>query len=247
MRLKYFFLPVILILAAIVFWAYIRPEISSLQAARDDYNLNQQILQNVESKKSALETLSSKIQTDDGSALVLNYLPSNKMEEKIIGDVNYIASNSGVFLNNLEIVSSPSPAPGVIVPVSPADVKTSDALQNIQLTITAEGDYNKLKTFFDAVQRMSLLNTVKSLSISTVEKNSSSDPAATQSAVTIVSKLVVDFGYLKQVKADDKKLANFNSSIDNATIQKLKDYTSNSTPKVSMEGIVSGSSNPFLP
>ncbi len=247
MRLKYFFLPAILILAVIVFWAYILPEISNFQIVRNDFNVNQQILQNVEIKKSALATLSSKIQADDGSALVLNYLSSNKMEEKIIGEVNYIASNSGVFLNNLEIVSNPPPAPGVIVPVNSADTKAADAVQSVQLVISAEGDYNKLKTFFNAIQRMALFNTVISLNISTVEKNSSNDLTATQSAVTISAKLVVDFGYLKQIKADEKKLANFNPSIDNATIQKLKEYTSDNTPKVSIEGIISGSNNPFLP
>ncbi len=250
MRLKYLFFPIILILAVAVFFGYINPEIVAFKAVSDDYNTNLQILQGVKNKKAALDSLSNTIKNDEESnAMILNYLPKNKVEEKIVGEVNYLAANAGVFLDNVEIVDNPTPA-SVVADLASKN-QPIDIIQNTQAVITVDGDYDKLKTFFNGIQHIPLFNSIKSLNIATVEKTTSSDSAATsttgsQSTTTITAKITVDFGYLKQVKADDKKLADFHPEIDNATIQKLKDYTAGNVPKINMSGISAGSNNPFL-
>ncbi len=251
MRLKYIFFPVILILATAVFFGYVKPEIDSLRTMNEDYSSNLQVLQGVQSKKSAIDSLNTKISADvDGSALIYGYVPKEKVEEEIIGKVNYLAANSGVFLDNIEISSAAASNALITGPVA------SDAIQSTQATVVVEGDYDKLKIFFHDVQHVSLFNSIVSLNITSVEKNASTADASVgqgatvttgQTSSTIVAKLVINFGYLKLIKADDKRLSNFKPEIDSAVIQSLKGYVSGTSPKVSTTGVVMGSSNPFLP
>ncbi len=249
MRLKYLFFPVILIIAVAVFFGYINPLIDTFKSANNDYNASQQQLLVIQTKKNALESLGSTIADGKGdSALVYEYLPKDKVEEKIIGEVNYAAANSDVFLNNIGIVDAPVVATVGLDQTPKA--KPVEVIRNIQATIMVEGDYDKLKTFINGIQHIQLYNSIKSLNIATIEKaTNNTDPSvvAVSSATTIAVKLIVDFGYLKQNKIDDKKLTSFKPDIDNQTIQNLKAYIQGSVPKINTAGLNIGSNNPFLP
>ena len=266
MKLKYLFFPITLILAVVVFWAYITPEIDSFQVANIDYNSKQQLLKSTQEKKTLLESLSSKIQgASEDTALVYDYLPKNKQEEKIIGQLNYLATDSGIFLDNLELapvlvpvnteIIAPNPvgtnlvSTGVVSANPASSGPTNiDATQNIQAIITVEGEYDKLRAFFNKVERVPLFNSIKSLKVYTTDGVASANPAAAgqTTATKISAKLVVNFAYLGQIKADDKKIAVFNPEIDNATIQKLKEYINGNVPKINVNDITAGSDNPFL-
>jgi hypothetical protein len=261
MSLKYLFFPIILVLAVVIFWAYLWPEVISFQAVNKEYKTSQQALQNVQDKKTALESLNSQLKSDEKSSLLIsNYLPSDRAEEKIIGEVNYLAANAGVFLDDIEIAKQEEKSNSVTIDSASLqatsngqfDLKKQNAntLQSTQATITFNGDYDKLKIFFNGLQHMPLLNSIKTLDITTTEKAVVAAPGATttEKPVTkITAKLVVDFGYLKQAKINGEQLADFKAEIDNKTVQALKEYTSEIVPKISTSGINIGSSNPFLP
>ena len=239
------FFPITLVLAVAVFFGYINPEITIFKTANKDYAASLQSLESVKNKKAALELLSTRFKSNEETGnLILNYIPKNKVEEKIIEEVNYIAASSGVLLSNLEITDNFTPVVAdVTLQSGPVNV-----VKSTNAAITVDGDYDKLKIFFDAMQHVPLLNSVESLNISSKEKSAAAgQDAQPQSATTIVARLVINFGYLEQIRADDKKLADFNPEIDNATIQKLKDYTAGHVSKIDMSSVSVGSNNPFLP
>lgn len=266
MRLKYLFFPIVMVMAVAVFWGYIWPEIVSFRAVDDEYKASKQALEAVQAKRATLEQLSLQIKSkDQDRSLVLSYLPMNKVEERIIGQVNYLAASSNVFLDNVKIVSKDATLssneqvtqvgllPGVANngstaanSVDPnAKSQVVDAIQNTQATISISGDYANLKKFFGAIQHMPLFNSVESLRIATIEepKTDANLPAKT----IITAEMVVDFGYLKQVRADGKKLAELNVQIDNGTLEQLNKYISASIPEIGVDGVNIGSNNPFLP
>ena len=260
MSLKYLFFPIVLVVSTVVFWAYVWPEFVSLRANNVSYRFDQGVLREAYDKKAALETLNSQIrESDSGSTLVLNYVPKDRAEEKIIGQINYLASNSGVFLNNIEVLKKNEQSSSTLKAAnSTANVASnlkagnSNVLQSTQITIKVGGDYDKLKLFFSGIQHMPLLNSIKSLNIvskdKAKDKNNSSTPAVDEKVQTsIEAELVVDFGYLKQARTDESKLASFKAEIDDKTIQDLKEYTSGVIPKINTSDIATGRSNPFLP
>jgi len=260
MSLKYLFFPIVLVVSTVVFWAYVWPEFVSLRANNVSYRFDQGVLREAYDKKAALETLNSQIrESDSGSTLVLNYVPKDRAEEKIIGQINYLASNSGVFLNNIEVLKKNEQSSSTLKAAnSTANVASnlkagnSNVLQSTQITIKVGGDYDKLKLFFSGIQHMPLLNSIKSLNIvskdKAKDKNNSSTPAVDEKVQTsIEAELVVDFGYLNQARTDESKLASFKAEIDDKTIQDLKEYTSGVIPKINTSDIATGRSNPFLP
>ncbi len=258
MSLKYLFFPVVLFLAAVAFWLFIWPAIMSLQTVNNEYKVSQKNLINVQEKRTALETLNSQLKSGDkNGALVAEYLPTQKSEEKIIGQVNSLASAAGIFLDNIEITKSQeqsasitnlAPVPVGIVGAEPLAVVP--VVANTQAVVTVSGDYNKLKAFFDGIQHMPLFNSVKSLEITSLEKTLT-DPNATAVKTPefiISAKLTLDFGHLNRVQIDNNNLKSFQPEIDSKTLQNLGAYiATKDVPAINTSDITTGVSNPFLP
>jgi len=260
MSLKYLFFPTVLILAVFTFWLFLWPAIMSLQTLNADYKFNQQKLISIQKKGETLEKLNLQLRSGDKNVtLVVDYLPSQKSEEKIIGQINYLAGDAQVFLDNIEmtskgqeqssLVANPAPVPGTIGVEPLALVPT---VTNTQAIVTVTGEYEKLKAFFDGVQHMPLFNLVKSLDITSVEK-ASMDPMVKSSEFLITAKLTIDFGQLKLVKIDSNGLKNFEPIVDEKTLQVLSEYTTKTAAGIKASDpaatvtATAGSKNPFLP
>jgi Tfp pilus assembly protein PilO len=254
MSLKYLFFPIILIVAAVTFWLFVWPAIMSLQTITAEYKVSQQELLAVQERKTALETLNAQLKSGDkNGALAASYLPVQKAEEKIIGQINYLASNSEIFLNNLEIIKAPesttvaaSPAPINMGVAGIEPMAVAPVVSNIQTVVSVEGDYDKLKAFFNGVQRMPLFNSIKTLDIVSTEKIQT-DPAVKKVEYVITAKLAIDFGYLGRLQADNNNLKNIEPIIDSKTLDGLDAYTTKTIPEINTNNMVVGSSNPFLP
>lgn len=276
MRLRYLFFPTVLILAGFVFWGYVWPEIGSFKVANSEYATSQQSLQALRDKKSAMDVLSSKLNNDEqGNDLILSYLPKNKMEERIVNMVDYMASNSGVFLDNIGISANgakESKEDFGLAPVSSflskatkenssgvagagedsAATQDPQKVQNVEVTISVTGDYEKMRMFFKNIQHMPIYNSIKSLQITSASvKDQKNDAvpaqAAASSSTGISANLIVNFGFLDQVRADNQKLAGFKAEIDEKTIQDLRAYVLQNIPEVGDSGVTTkGVNNPFL-
>ena len=187
--------------------------------------------------------------------MVYNYLPNKKVEERIIGGVNYLAVDSGVSLVNISLrnLDVPNPAntaqQNAALANKPAD--NADVLQFSEATISISGDYEKIKLFINQLQKIALFNNIKSLVISNKEKSSSNTTDAnSSSSSTLFADMVVNFGYLSSSELNNNKITNLKPELDSDTIGVLKQYISQKTE--SMASMISnvgnkGKANPFLP
>ena len=256
MRLKFLFFPIILVISLSIFIGYIWPEISNVKSVNAEKIANTQSLQDIKDKQSAIELIGTQIANDnDSKTMVYNYLPNKKVEERIIGGVNYLAVDSGVSLVNISLrnLDVPNPAntaqQNAALANKPAD--NADVLQFSEATISISGDYEKIKLFINQLQKIALFNNIKSLVISNKEKSSSNTTDAnSSSSSTLFADMVVNFGYLSSSELNNNKITNLKPELDSDTIGVLKQYISQKTE--SMASMISnvgnkGKANPFLP
>ncbi|MEI7621115.1 MAG: type 4a pilus biogenesis protein PilO [Candidatus Moraniibacteriota bacterium] len=253
--------PISLIFAGISFWTLLWPQYSIFQDSKLQYQKNQEVLQGIQNRKVAIEKMNLQVaQNESENSAVLNYLTDKKMEEKIVKQLNYLASSSGVFLRDISLVGSSKGQidsgagafPSSLVPALPVQngVSANEIIQNIPVSISVQGDYDKLKNFFNAVQHLPILNSLKTLTITVDEKTSSDNTSNSTKTFTLEAKLTVDFGYLKKVKASAEKMASFDAKIDEKVINDLKAYISQDVPALTLDPVAIGavgSNNPFLP
>lgn len=264
MRLKFLFFPIILIISLAIFIGYIWPEITSILEI-NDYNVEKSAeLQSIKEKQAAIELINKKISENvEEENAVKGYLPENKIEERIISGINYLAGGANVPLLNISLIDSKetanlmnsgtSSSPGAPVATNPLVIDpitgkiTSDdnknLIQNTSVKIAIAGDYEKIKIFLDSLQRMPIFNTVKSVNI-TKEKNAGTDPAVDVS-LSLSADIIVDFGYLSVAKVNSQQLENFKPELDNDTILALNKYISQKSQSTVISDDRKGKLNPF--
>lgn len=276
MRLKFLFFPIIIIISLSIFIGYIWPEIANLRVANEEKIQHNKDLEAIRVKQAAIKKIGDQINGDsEGEAVINSYLPSSKVEERILTGINYLATDSGVSLVNISLsgdgskstnnsedaalVAAASPLSAAITSGGTAGAigadksKTKSDVKTTQASISVSGDYDKIRLFLDQVQKMSLLNSVKSITITSQPASekaaSTSTEGATEAAPSnsLSLDMVVDFGWMSPVQIDSQKVANFKSGLDNTTIAVVKKYVSQKTPTVDRFGDRDGKRNPFLP
>lgn len=273
MRLKLLFFPIMVAISVAIFIRYVWPEIGSLKIINQEKGRITKSLQAVEEKQEIIKSLATEISSSSEDMAVVNsYLPSKKVEERIIGGVNYLAADSGVSLINISLktpeysdtaVQAASAYPVAAINSSintlatatiPADnditgdqsvVGDGSGMQFSEASIKIAGDYEKIRLFLDQVQKMSLLNNVKSLSITSNAKESA-DPSV--SSTELSADMVVNFGYLESATSS-VGVAGLQDELDKDTINTLKQYISQKTASVAtlIGNSNKGKTNPFLP
>lgn len=231
-----------LVVSLSIFIGYIWPEINNVKNINKEKNTNTQSLQDIKDKQSAIELIGAQIANDnDGKTIVYNYLPNKKVEERIIGGVNYLAVDSGVSLVNISLKNLDS--------INLTDVnQKGNAVNNANLlkfseaTISIAGDYEKIKLFINQLQQMALFNNIKSFVISKKEESSDSGNLSVE--------IIMNFGYLPSSEINNKNISNFKAELDNNTISVLKQYISQKTESIA--AMISdtgnkGKANPFFP
>lgn len=267
MRLKFLFFPIILIISLAIFIGYIWPEITSILEINDYKVAKSAELQSIKEKQAAIELVDKKISENIADeTTVKGYLPENKIEERIISGINYLAGAANVPLLNISLVDSKetanlmnavgssldAPAKGTIAinplivdPVTGvASVDNKNSIQVTSVKIAVAGDYEKIKIFLDSLQRMPILNTIKSLNI-TKEKNASTTDPAVNTSLSLSADVVVDFGYLSVAKVNSQQLENFKPELDNDTILSLSKYISQKSQSIVIGDDKKGKLNPF--
>lgn len=257
MRLKNLFFPIILVVSVAIFIGYIWPEIGNFKEAKEKKLVSATALQSIKDKRTAIETLSVQInKSSETESAVKNYLPENKVEERIINGVNFLTSDAGVSLVSISLsksaVAAAQPAPvapsnvpsgGGIMGMNPHAEKV-ETLENMQASIKISGDYEKIRIFIDQIEHMSIFNSIKSLSITPQGQKTENGENAGSSS--LAADLVVDFGYLKKSKLSDNMIVSFKPELDNETISAMKTYISQKTPVLDVDAN-KGKINPFLP
>lgn len=274
MHLKFLFFPIVLVVCLSIFIGYIWPEIKIAASLSSENSRNKKELQDVADKKVAIEKIGAQLTgNSDNEVFVKSYLPDNKMEERVIEKINYLAANSGVSLLDISPSKNNQIAYGNNSKNSSnANLSMQESFQGAnfsQTAISAEdvnfvgfaisvsGEYLKIKEFISQIQRMALFSSIRSFSITNaVEKNSNSntdvaglDQSSGSANANLSAEINIGFGYLKKPKFDVQKLSGLDTETqqekDNATVVALNEYVSQKTPDMTyrMEGNV----NPFTP
>lgn len=233
-------------------------------------------IESINSKKAAIQRIDAQINGDgEGERIVNDYLPSGPVEEKILTAINFLATDSEVSLvdlsfnngnasekksDDVSLLSSGSPLANAITAnsVNAANQASQaesiiDNKQKIQTSIVVSGDYDKIRLFIDQLQKISPLNSIKSVSISSQsvdserQAGSEAGDAANQVASTGLSAdITLDFYWMSPVQIDSQKIANFKSGLDGDAIAVVKQYVSQKAPSVEKFGNIDGKRNPFI-
>lgn len=274
MRLKFFFFPAMLVFSFAIFIMYIWPEIDNIKAANEGYANETKSLEAVNQKKVAINKIDDQLNADvESSDMVMNFLPSKKSEDRILAEINHIASGSEVALIGIEPQAAPAveestpavvpvnPAPSAIADgsdvggagpapvVAPAKTDTpSKDIRYSSMKITVNGTFEKLHGFFDQIQKMDIYNSTRSISIKTQAKNSTSGSQQADSASSgdslLAAEMVVDFGYLDPVKLSSSNLGGFSPTLDTQTMESLKNFVTQKSP--ALDSANKGRNNPFF-
>lgn len=260
MRLKFLFFPIILVVSATIFAAYVWPEIENVKTLNTDLLASKDTLQAVKDRQAALEAMGQQINSDASTqSLIMSYLPVKKVEEQIINNANFLATDAGVSLANMSVkdvvdptlaaapVAAPAPSSAIIPSTlgNPAELSGAQPANNVQFseaTIQVTGKYDQLRSFFSQLQRMSILNEVKSVKVS---KAQSSSDTKTADPSILQADLVIDYGYVPSMHFSNQQIANAKVVFDSKTIGDLRNYTTQKVPSIDTGSL--GTANMFLP
>ncbi|MDD5397402.1 MAG: hypothetical protein PHW24_05120, partial [Candidatus Moranbacteria bacterium] len=201
----------------------------------------------IQEKQAAIETLGNQL-TDSSNreVSVKNYLPENKVEERIIASINYLAGDANVSLADVSMggVSTVVAPPVVVDPNVPASTPAS-LVKTTSAKISLVGNYEKIRIFLDGLAHMPIFNTVKSLDITKQIPEKKDGVAVDDGTLTAI--IVVDFGYEDAAKLAAGSVTNFNPKLDDETINTLQQYISTKSQLSNDNGgSAKGKSNPFM-
>lgn len=253
MRLKILFFPIVLIISLSIFIGFIWPEISSVRKLNENRIAKNSELQSVAGQQSAIELARKNISDNiEGNKIVNDYLPENKTEERVIAGINYLAADAGVSLVNISLTGTIDKKSPVSTEISTIDQLTESKVNSVQLSsakISLIGDYEKIRIFFDNLQRMPIFNVIKSVKIARQTSVSDAGDEAVANDFKLAVEAVVDFGYLSVAKVNNKQVEKFNANIDNETMNSLTKYISQKSQLVednNAETSNKGKANPFF-
>lgn len=165
-----------LILAIGLFFGYINPtrtgSIAETQAQIDSYDSALQAADQFKEKENELIRAQAAIPQDKLERLK-TFLPDGVNNVQIILDLNSLAARSRVTLSNFNIVGSPDTAGGE-TPGSVAEPQTAtsgfglaseQAIDSLEITVSATGTYEAFRTFLDGIERSLRLLDVVSVSV----------------------------------------------------------------------------------
>jgi hypothetical protein len=177
--------------------------------------LNEQIRlsDNLDNQISNIGKLAAYLKANtDQNAVVFDYIPKNKEEEKLIENLSLLAKDSGLSVLNISVFEmkseEPTPSP-VLPPVAPAEVATPEAAspvvpaqvlattkiapKKVRVDFSVFGDYGGIKVLVEKIQKANRFNKFSTLEIKTLltEEQLVSE--------SLSAKMVLEFNYLKEL------------------------------------------------
>lgn len=259
MRLKTLFFPIVLVISFFIGFGYIWPEAMKIKEMNEKKIEKQKTLENIEAKKRLILQAKEKMSSGDLGVFVREYLPERRIEEKIISNISYLASDSNISLLDISMTDSgKSQSKTVAVEnnaiamggIGAGVVKSADpVIESIPVKISVSGTFQQTKVFLDGLQRLPIFNNVDSLSISkkpVVKSSDENDSSAGEDSLLVDA--VINFGYMGVSKISESEASSLNLNIDEETVKSLKGYVSTKEQVLSpvLVGEKGGRTNPFL-
>lgn len=145
--------PILLIaIAGVIFFAYINPTytgaVANLQGQIKSYDDALTAAARFNDKENQIVAEESALPAD-GVARVSAFLPDGVDNVQLILDLNSLATRSGLTLSNFDIKSSPAAGSSQNGAIS---VAGSGNTESLDLSVSAVGTYNALRTFLSGVE-----------------------------------------------------------------------------------------------
>jgi len=262
MSLKIIIVP-LLVLTIIVFsiWLLVPAyqEMKNSIAKLDEAEAN---IENIEQKTQIAERLSQELSQDiETQDIIAGYIPFEKKEEDIFNNLNDIAYTQGMAVYNISLgkESSVPSAPSVPAAMDPFSglpmpaAETIPVIRNVQASLGAVGDYDKIKGFLRKLANLKRYNNIASIKIL---KNKASTTGGEQAGASSLDngilkmEVLASFNYLEKVKnaidIDNKIFVTGQFDLSAAdSIKKNKDTI---VPDINIgAGAQTGKANPFIP
>lgn len=264
MKIKLLIAPAIIIIAIIVVISFVYPAYrNGSDGAKDKYDqlkAEQTKLSGIQGKSGNAVKLSAQITALSSNADVLyEFMPKEIKNEEIIDNLNYLASTSGLAVNEITISPSKQDSAGSssavseTVPNLPSDIPAAvltqmqaagvlatqslAQMQEAQANIKLSGNYDQLKNFLNSVDK---LGRYKSVSYCSIKKSDSPDMLGIE--------LNINFGFAKETvlsgdMANDTLFATGKLNTD--IISKIKNQASGNVIRLDVGQ--KGKANPFTP
>lgn len=247
MKLKILIIPaVIVVILYLAIWV-INPALKQLRQEKEDLAKEKAKLADIQEKNLKAESLSkSLVGQSEQRNILLKYIPEQKQEEEIIGNLNSLAVVSGLSVYTISIVEQKALAVPSDLETG-SDSKTTEAakpaVSEFQVKLGVIGGYEKIKDLLGKIASLQRFNSISNLKITKVKPQGEVDLATVdnlQAEATLV------FNYLPKsnliVNADNKifSTGNFDLSVIDSIRTNLK------TIMNSLSVGESGVSNPFV-
>lgn len=242
MKLKLLFAPLLVLLIIVMAIWVVAPAYQELQVQKDELATAQQKLTDIQEKNALAAKLRQELAGNaEQEGLLLKYIPREAQEEIIIENLNSLALEEGLLVNNISVTGNTGKSIPVVVVSDGMDAQAVPVLSEnkISLNTGVIGPYEKIKSFIGKLAALKRYNNISSLKIS---------PAASgTSANKLQADMMINFAYF----SDNNAAVNVNSSIfskgsfDKTVIEQIKNRLNKDVVPVNIGE--TGKANPFLP
>ncbi|MDD3607256.1 MAG: type 4a pilus biogenesis protein PilO [Candidatus Moranbacteria bacterium] len=152
MKLKLFFLPIVLVVTLLVFIYFIKPAWSENGQLKEELAKEQKALEELISKSNSLEKAFNHYQEfSQNKDLINNAIPTSKSEDKLVGEINEAANFAGIAVNEIEFTEQKTTAKAVQAELLQDDqsVANEDSLAEVSMDIKVAGEYTQVKKFIE--------------------------------------------------------------------------------------------------
>jgi Tfp pilus assembly protein PilO len=257
MKLKILVVPFAVIIMIVLSIWYIKPEFDTWQAKRATLKSKKVLLNNMIEKNKKMAVWREVVEKNsENKDVVLNYIPTDVNEEDIIDNLNSIAVKNGISLGDF-VISSPvatvsaapvaDPAVAVDATVAADEAITNSKLANLDINVSfsAYGEYDKIKSFLATANSLRRFNEVGSLKISSGEAPAAEGGDVTSSQGLLKVEIALLFNYAKKENvAMSVNDAIFSGDLDMSVADSIKNSKNTNVDKLTVGQ--NGKSNPFV-
>jgi len=250
MKLKIFFVPVMIIITMYLVIFRIVPEYNGpdgITESQGKLEVASARLADMKMREENAAKLASQLNPDDEwQKVVKQYLPEKKQDQDIVQSLDSIASSEGVLITNLALGNVPVPATPTAIEEKKKAVddfsentigKSNESLtKDFDVIINLSGSYDNIRKFVNSMSTLNRFENIRSLDINRSEKAESQ---------ALVAKITVKFNYLDKITSVtnvDKKVFQ-EGEFDVNVATDIKDKSKVKIPDINIGS--SGRTDPF--
>lgn len=197
MRLRILIVPLLLILILVLCIGYIKPDFDEILVRKTAIDTQDKLIAKVDSTINNIATLDDSLNKEKESEYFLwNYLPSTMNQEQAIDTFNYLASQSGLIVLDMNLKKEVETAMNV-APDGSIIENSAPKAKNFQFTGSILGKYEDIKAFFNQLVHV---NRFQSVQLFSIQKND--QLSATENSTDLKGTFVVEYGYFPNKSID---------------------------------------------